>query len=109
MVELAPFLTNLGLSQYIGTFADNDIDGPALLRPVFEHFTEGHATPDLQAAKALLDDLDQTHDERAGFSGVVIIPISSVKTKLAVVIVPILPIAIGLAGSYNFRERTAEG
>src|SRR6185369_8221798 len=31
MVELAPFLRNLGLSQYTGTFADNDIDGAALL------------------------------------------------------------------------------
>src|SRR4051812_35125856 len=30
MDELAPFLRNLGMSQYIGTFADNDIDGAAL-------------------------------------------------------------------------------
>ena len=31
MVELGPFLSNLGLSQYIGAFADSDIDGAALL------------------------------------------------------------------------------
>ena len=29
-------------------------------RPVFDRFTEGLATPDLRAAKALLDALDQT-------------------------------------------------
>src|SRR5215510_9050089 len=40
MVELAPFLTNLGLSQYIGTFADNDIDGPALLELEEAHLKE---------------------------------------------------------------------
>jgi class 3 adenylate cyclase/tetratricopeptide (TPR) repeat protein len=33
-------------------------EGTALLRPVFDRFTEGLATPDLQAAKALLDALD---------------------------------------------------
>ena len=32
-------------------------EGAALLRPVFDRFTEGLATPDLQAAKALLDAL----------------------------------------------------
>jgi hypothetical protein len=35
-------------------------EGTRVLRPVFERFTEGHATPDLKAAKALLDGLDQT-------------------------------------------------
>src|SRR5262245_56028876 len=30
MVELAPFLTDRGLSHYIETFADNDINGLAL-------------------------------------------------------------------------------
>jgi predicted ATPase len=35
-------------------------DGTALLRPVFDRFTEGLATPDLQAAKALLDALDRS-------------------------------------------------
>ena len=34
------------------------VEGKALLRPVFDRFTEGLATPDLQAAKALLDALD---------------------------------------------------
>jgi hypothetical protein len=43
MVELAPFLARLGLSQYVETFAESDIDGLA--------------TPDMRAAKALLDDL----------------------------------------------------
>jgi hypothetical protein len=33
-------------------------EGTALLRPVFERFTEGLATPDLLAAKALLDALE---------------------------------------------------
>ena len=33
-------------------------EGATLLRPVFDRFTEGLATPDLQAAKALLDALD---------------------------------------------------
>jgi predicted ATPase len=33
-------------------------EGTALLRPVFDRFTEGLATPDLQAAKALLDALE---------------------------------------------------
>jgi hypothetical protein len=32
-------------------------EGAAVLRPVFDRFTEGLATPDLRAAKALLDDL----------------------------------------------------
>lgn len=40
MVELAPFLTNLGLSQYIDTFADNDIDGLALLELEEMHLKE---------------------------------------------------------------------
>ena len=40
MVELAPFLRNLGLSQYIGTFADNDIDGAALLELEETHLKE---------------------------------------------------------------------
>jgi class 3 adenylate cyclase/tetratricopeptide (TPR) repeat protein len=40
MVELAPFLTNLGLSQYIGTFADSDIDGSALLDLEETHLKE---------------------------------------------------------------------
>src|SRR5262245_21596873 len=40
MVELASFLTNLGLSQYIRTFADNDIDGPALLELEETHLKE---------------------------------------------------------------------
>jgi len=31
MVELAPFLESLGLSQYVGKFADSDIDGATLL------------------------------------------------------------------------------
>jgi len=35
-------------------------EGTTLLRPVFDRFSEGLATPDLQAAKALLDALDQT-------------------------------------------------
>jgi hypothetical protein len=35
-------------------------EGAALLRPVFDRFTEGLATPDLQAAKALVDALDQS-------------------------------------------------
>ena len=40
MVELAPFLANLGLSQYVGTFADNDIDGAALLELEEAHLKE---------------------------------------------------------------------
>jgi class 3 adenylate cyclase len=40
MVEVAPFLTNLGLSQYIGTFADADIDGPALIELEETHLKE---------------------------------------------------------------------
>jgi hypothetical protein len=32
-------------------------EGAALLRPVFDRFTEGLATPDLRAAKELLDAL----------------------------------------------------
>jgi hypothetical protein len=32
-------------------------EGKALLRPVYDRFTEGLATPDLRAAKALLDAL----------------------------------------------------
>jgi len=40
MVELAPFLRNLGLSQYTGTFADNDIDGAALLELEEAHLKE---------------------------------------------------------------------
>ena len=40
MVELAPFLRNLGLSQYAGTFADNDIDGAALLELEEAHLKE---------------------------------------------------------------------
>src|SRR6516162_7496838 len=40
MLELAPFLTNLGLSQYIETFADNDIDGAALLELEETHLKE---------------------------------------------------------------------
>lgn len=40
MVELASFLTNLGLSQYIGTFTDNDIDGLALLELEETHLKE---------------------------------------------------------------------
>ena len=40
MVELAAFLGNLGLSQYLGTFADNDIDGTALLELEEAHLKE---------------------------------------------------------------------
>jgi class 3 adenylate cyclase len=40
MVELAPFLANLGLSQYAETFADNDIDGEALLELEEAHLKE---------------------------------------------------------------------
>src|SRR6478609_6962263 len=40
MVELAPFLRDLGLSQYAGTFADNDIDGAALLELEEAHLKE---------------------------------------------------------------------
>ena len=40
MVELVSFLDNLGLSQYIGTFADNDIDGAALLELEEIHLKE---------------------------------------------------------------------
>lgn len=40
MVELAAFLNQLGLSQYIGTFADNDIDGAALLALEEAHLKE---------------------------------------------------------------------
>ena len=40
MVELAPFLESLGLSQYAGTFADNDIDGAALLELEEAHLKE---------------------------------------------------------------------
>jgi len=40
MVELASFLTNLGLSQYIGTFTDNDIDDLALLELEETHLKE---------------------------------------------------------------------
>ena len=40
MVELAPFLRNLGLSQYTGTFSDNDIDGAALLDLEETHLKE---------------------------------------------------------------------
>lgn len=35
-------------------------EGAALLRPVFDCFTEGIETPDLRAAKALLNALDRT-------------------------------------------------
>ena len=40
MDELAPFLTNLGMAQYIRTFADNDIDGAALLELEEIHLKE---------------------------------------------------------------------
>jgi class 3 adenylate cyclase len=40
MDELAPFLGKLGLSQYMGTFADNDIDGAALLELEETHLKE---------------------------------------------------------------------
>src|SRR6187431_2220344 len=40
MVELASFLASLGLSQYIRTFADNDIDGLALLELEEAHLKE---------------------------------------------------------------------
>ena len=40
MVELASFLTNLGLSQYIERFTDSDIDGPALLELQETHLKE---------------------------------------------------------------------
>src|SRR3954465_8634932 len=40
MDELAPFLRNLGMSQYIGMFADNDIDGAALLALEEIHLNE---------------------------------------------------------------------
>ena len=40
MVELASFLASLGLSQYIRTFADNDIDGLALLELEETHLKE---------------------------------------------------------------------
>src|SRR4051812_7100622 len=40
MDELAPFLKNLGMSQYIGMFADNDIDGAALLELEEIHLKE---------------------------------------------------------------------
>jgi hypothetical protein len=33
-------------------------EGTALLRPVFDRFTEGLETPDLRAAKTLLDALE---------------------------------------------------
>jgi predicted ATPase len=36
------------------------MEGKALLRPVYDRFTEGFATPDLQASKGLLDALEQT-------------------------------------------------
>ena len=35
-------------------------EGAALLRPVFDRFTEGRDTPDLRAAKELLDAFDRT-------------------------------------------------
>jgi hypothetical protein len=43
-------------------FAENGrtSEGAALLRPVFDRFTEGLTTPDLRAAKALLDALNRT-------------------------------------------------
>jgi predicted ATPase len=36
---------------------DRSADATALLQPVYDRFTEGFATADLKAAKALLDDL----------------------------------------------------
>jgi predicted ATPase len=36
---------------------DRSADARALLQPVYDRFTEGFATADLRAAKALLDDL----------------------------------------------------
>ena len=46
-----------GLATCLAASGRTD-EGTALLRPVFDRFTEGLATPDLQAAKALLDALD---------------------------------------------------
>jgi len=48
-----------GLATRLAATGRTD-EGTALLRPVFDRFTEGLATPDLQAAKALLDALDRT-------------------------------------------------
>jgi hypothetical protein len=43
-------------------FADSgrSNEAAALLRPVFDRFTEGRDTPDLRAAKEQLDALDRT-------------------------------------------------
>ena len=46
-----------GLATHLAVSGRTD-ESKALLRPVFDRFTEGLATPDLQAAKALLDSLD---------------------------------------------------
>jgi hypothetical protein len=40
MVELAQFLESLGLSQYVETFAQSDIDGAALLDLEETHLKE---------------------------------------------------------------------
>jgi predicted ATPase len=47
--SLARLLSDLGRSA----------DATALLQPVYDQFTEGFATADLKAAKALLDDLSE--------------------------------------------------
>jgi predicted ATPase len=46
-----------GLATRLAASGRTD-EGKALLRPVFDRFTEGLATPDLRAAKTLLDALD---------------------------------------------------
>jgi hypothetical protein len=48
-----------GLATLLAASGRTD-EGTALLRPVFDRFTEGLATPDLQAAKAALGALDRT-------------------------------------------------
>jgi len=48
-----------GLATRLAASGRTD-EGAAFLRPVFDRFTEGLATPDLQAAKALLHALDPT-------------------------------------------------
>ena len=55
-VEFGDLITIPGGERF-HVFAETK-EGTALLRPVFDRFTEGLATPDLQAAKSLLDALD---------------------------------------------------
>jgi hypothetical protein len=60
MTDLTNWLADIGLGQYAEVFHANDIEcqeAQNLLTPVYNWFTEGFDTPDLQDAKMLLEEL----------------------------------------------------